>query len=65
MHTGFGELKRPPGRSRRRREDNIKMDLKEIRWDWTGLIWLSIRTSGGKGRKTFGFRTMRWNFLTS
>jgi hypothetical protein len=34
------EGKRPPGRSRRRWVDNIKMDLREIAWigkDWTGL----------------------------
>jgi hypothetical protein len=36
-----------PEGKRRRWEDNIKVDL---RWDgvvWTGLIWLSIGTSGG------------------
>jgi hypothetical protein len=28
-------------------EDNMKMDLKEIRWDaWTGFIWLRIGKSG-------------------
>jgi hypothetical protein len=37
------ERRRPLGRSRRRWEDNIKMDLGEIRW---GLIWLRIGTSG-------------------
>jgi hypothetical protein len=31
---------------RRRREDNIKMDLKEVRWGaWTGSIWLRLRTN--------------------
>ena len=40
--------KRPLGRSRRRNNDNIKMYLKYIgRRTWTGLIWLSIATSGG------------------
>jgi hypothetical protein len=29
---GKSELKRPPRRPRRRLEDNIKMDLKEIKW---------------------------------
>jgi hypothetical protein len=32
------------GRLRRRRDDNIKMDLKEMLW--TGFIWLRLRTSG-------------------
>jgi hypothetical protein len=34
------EVKRPVGRPRRRREDNIKMDLKEVGcggMDWIGL----------------------------
>jgi hypothetical protein len=40
--------KRPLGEPTRRREDNIKMDLREIGWvAWTGLIWLRIRSSGG------------------
>jgi hypothetical protein len=31
------------GRRRRRWEDNIKMDLREIRWRvWTGAMWLRI-----------------------
>jgi hypothetical protein len=29
---GDSERKRPVGRPRRKREDNIKMDLREIRW---------------------------------
>jgi hypothetical protein len=35
------EVNRPLGRSRRRLEDNIKMDLQEVGWcgmDWTGLV---------------------------
>jgi hypothetical protein len=36
------EGKRPIGRSRRRRENNIKMNLKN-----TGFIWLRISDSGG------------------
>jgi len=40
--------KRPFGRSRRRWEDNIKMDLQEVEWDIRiGLIWLRIGTGGG------------------
>jgi hypothetical protein len=32
--------KRPLGRSRRRRMDNIKMDLGEIGWD--GMDWIEL-----------------------
>jgi hypothetical protein len=42
---GKPEGKRPLGRPRRRWEDNIKMDLREI--GWGGLFWLRIGTSGG------------------
>ena len=45
------EGRRPPGRSRRRWEDNIKIDLREVEWDsrdWIdGSIWLRIGTGGG------------------
>jgi len=35
------------GRSRGRWEDNIKLDLKEIRWvAYVGFIWIRIRESG-------------------
>jgi hypothetical protein len=42
--------RRQLGRPRRRWVDNIKIDLREIRWDgvvWSGSMWLRIRTSGG------------------
>jgi hypothetical protein len=40
--------KRPLGRQRRKCEDNIKIDLREVGWEtWTRLIWLRIRTVGG------------------
>jgi hypothetical protein len=40
--------KRPLGRTRRRWEDNNKMDLQEVRCVvWTGSSWLRIRTGGG------------------
>ena len=32
--VGKREGKRPPGRPRRRWEDNIMMDLQEVRWGW-------------------------------
>jgi hypothetical protein len=39
--------KRSLGRPKRRREDNIKMDLQEVGCGaWTGLIWLRIGTGG-------------------
>jgi hypothetical protein len=40
--------KRPLGRLRRRWEDVIKMDLREIGWGvWSGFSWLRIGTVGG------------------
>jgi hypothetical protein len=41
--------KRPLGRPWRRWEDNIKTDLQDVGCvAWTGLIWLRIRTGGGR-----------------
>jgi len=46
--VGKPEGKRPLGRPRRRWEDNIKMDHREVGWvAWTGLIWLRTGTGGG------------------
>jgi hypothetical protein len=46
--VGKPEITRPLGRPRRRWEDNIKMDLREVAWGaQTGLIWLTIGTGGG------------------
>ena len=47
--VGKPEGKRPLGRSRRRWEDNIKMDLQEVGWGvvGTGWSWLRIGTGGG------------------
>jgi hypothetical protein len=44
--VGKPEGKRPLGRPRRRWEDNISMDLQDVRV-WTGLGWLRIMTGGG------------------
>jgi hypothetical protein len=44
---GKPEKKRPAGRQRRRRTDNIKMNLREDGAAWTRSIWLRIGTSGG------------------
>jgi hypothetical protein len=46
--VGKPEGRRALGRPRRRWEDNIKMDLREIVWGaWTGSMWLRIETGGG------------------
>jgi hypothetical protein len=46
--VGKAEGKRPLERPRRRREDGITMDLREIGWGkWSGYIWLRIGTVGG------------------
>jgi hypothetical protein len=48
VSVGKPECKRPLGRPRRRREENIKMDLREIGIhvaNWFG--WLRIGSSGG------------------
>jgi len=51
VYTKFwwGNLREKPlGRTRRRWNDNIKMDLQEIgRGSRTRLIWLRIGTGGG------------------
>jgi hypothetical protein len=47
--VGKTEGRRPLGRSRRRWEDNIKTDLREVGWGvWAGLGWLRIGTGGGR-----------------
>jgi hypothetical protein len=50
--VGKPEGKKPLGRPRRRREDNIKMELPELGlWGggepWTGSIWLWIGVDCG------------------
>jgi hypothetical protein len=46
--VGKPEGKRPLGRPRRRWEDGIKMDFREIGWGvWSGFTWLRIGTVGG------------------
>jgi hypothetical protein len=46
--VGKPEGNSPPGRSRRRWEDGIKMDLREIGWGvWSGFNWLRIGAVGG------------------
>jgi hypothetical protein len=38
--VGKTEGTRPPGRPRRRWEDNIKMDLREL--GWGGMYWIDL-----------------------
>jgi hypothetical protein len=46
--VGKPEGKRPLGRPRRRCEDWIRMDLREMGWGvWSGFTWLRIGTVGG------------------
>jgi hypothetical protein len=47
--VGKPEGKRPLKRPRRRGEDGIKMDLREIGWGgrWSGFTWLRIGIVGG------------------
>jgi hypothetical protein len=47
--VGKPEGERPLERPRRRWEDGIKMDLREIGWVgvWSGFTWLRIGTVGG------------------
>jgi len=48
--VGKTEGRRPFGRPRHRWKDNIKMDIKEVRWvTWARLIWLRIGTGGEGG----------------
>jgi hypothetical protein len=46
--VGKAEGKRPPGRTRHRYNNNIKVDVGEVGLlAWTGLMWVKVRTSGG------------------
>jgi hypothetical protein len=46
--VGKPEGKRQLGRPRRRWEDGIRMDLREIGWGgWSGFTWLRIGIAGG------------------
>jgi hypothetical protein len=41
--VGKSEGKRPRGRPRRKWEDDIRIDVKEVTWrQWTGFIWLRM-----------------------
>ena len=46
VFVGKLERKRLLGTPRRRREDNIKMNLQEVEWGaWTGLIWSRVQVN--------------------
>jgi hypothetical protein len=45
--VGRPEGMRPLGRPRRRWEDNIKMDLQEVRW---GMDWIELAQDGDRWR---------------
>jgi hypothetical protein len=52
IFAGKPEVKRPLGRPRRRWENNITIDLRDIWWEGgTRCIWLRIETSGGLLRR--------------
>jgi hypothetical protein len=45
--VGASQRKRPLGRAKLRRNDNIEKDFQEVGWvEWTGLILLGIGTHG-------------------
>jgi hypothetical protein len=46
--VGKPEGKRPLGRSRRRWEDNIKMDIQEV--GWCGMEWIDLAQNRDKWR---------------
>jgi hypothetical protein len=45
IFVGTTEGKRPLGRARRRRVDNIKMDLKET--EWVDMVWIHLAQDRG------------------
>jgi hypothetical protein len=46
--VGKSEGRRPLGRLRRRGEDNIKMDLREV--GWGGMDWINLAQDMGRWR---------------
>jgi hypothetical protein len=65
--VGKPEGKKPPGRPRCRWVDNIKMDLREIKWD--GMDWIELAQDRDRWRvrvntvRAFGFLKIAGNFL--
>jgi hypothetical protein len=61
LFDGKTEGNIPRGRPRRRREDNIEIDLTEIRWSVVYRIYLlrlatSVEVSGEHGNEPSGFK---------
>jgi hypothetical protein len=52
--VGKPEGKRPLGRPRRRWEDNIRKDLREIKWG--GMDWIDLAQDGGQWRAAMNLR---------
>jgi hypothetical protein len=48
VSAGRPEIRRPLGRPRRRWEDNIKMDLREV--GWGGMDWMNLAQDRGRWR---------------
>jgi hypothetical protein len=48
ISVGEPEGKRPLGRPRRRWEDNIKMDLREM--GWGGMVWIHLAQDSDQWR---------------
>jgi hypothetical protein len=54
MSAGKPEGKRPCGRTRRRWEDNIKMDYREIEWE--GVGWMHLAQDRDQWRAVVNLR---------
>jgi hypothetical protein len=69
MHIGYWleSEKRPLRRPRNRRENNIKMDLREIRWG--GMDWIDLVQEWEQGRAlvntAMNLRVPCWEILSS
>jgi hypothetical protein len=68
--VGKPEGRRPLGRPRRRREDNIKMDLREV--GWRGVDWIDLDQDRDRWRRALVYTVMNLlvpkntgNFLSS
>jgi hypothetical protein len=55
-----GELERyiPLGRQRRRLEDNIRLDLRGIRWE--GVVWMHLVQNRGQWRVLVNMAMKLW-----
>jgi hypothetical protein len=66
--VGKPERKKPLGRPRRRWEDNIKMDIQEVKWE--GMDWIDVAQDRDRWRALVNAVVIFWvpqnagNFLT-